>query len=77
MGTGGSDFGKTHPSGEGSLCGVIVMVQAQCNGVSSSIWELYKVCCITGQQWFGSQDWWLVAMVLQKPDPSDMVSGEL
>ena len=59
------------------VCGAITMTQAPYNGVASSIWDLYKVCCITGNQLLGWQDpqpqlspCLLVILLHQNPDPS-------
>ena len=30
------------------VCGTIAMAQAHCNGLLSSVWDLYKVCFTTG-----------------------------
>ena len=34
----------------------IAIAKAPCYSVGSPIWDLYEVCCITGNQLLGSQD---------------------
>ena len=35
------------------LCGAIAMAQGHHDGVETSIWDHYQVCCKTREQWLG------------------------